>query len=670
MTGKSCARFRCAPSKASWTANHHLLITSGTASGKTEAALLPILTQLKADPSSSIGVLYIGPLKALINDQFERLQALLEETETPVQSWHGDVARSKKIRFLAQAEGILQITPESLEAMLINRHADLPRLFGDLRFVVIDEVHAFISSDRGRQVICQLQRLARFQRHPARRIGLSATLGEPEQAASWLVGGTDIPVTLIDDSQSRRNVQLGLEHFLIQAEDDEATKPPVDSLPKLPAADTDSVDNEHRMLMAEQLAEEGSIYTHIYGMCQGARKTLIFANQRAEVEETAANLRSLADERGTPDIYHVHHGSIAASLREDAEAAMRDPDRPACTAATVTLELGIDIGQLDQVLQINTTHSVSSFVQRLGRSGRRGNPAKLFFYCKEDEPPSNATLGQLMPWDLLQTIAIIQLYVEERWIEPPQMAQLPFSLLYHQTMSTLMAATEFTPAQLAQRVLTLSPFADITQQQYRDLLRHLIEIKQIEQMETGSLIIGLDGEKVVNNYRFYATFEDERSIRVVAANREIGAINAIPEVDSSIRLAGHTWRVVRVEAEQKIVYVQRAKGRATAMWSGGGAEIHTRVLERMRQVLQEDIVYTYLHPRAEQRLAQARALAKHTGMAESSILRQSQNALHAVALVRHTNVSHAGLDLETERHQDRTNEQPILFGNFTGERYA
>ena len=142
---------------------NHILITSSTASGKTEAALLPILTQLHTDPPDSIGVLYIGPLKALINDQFERLNELLEETQIPVQSWHGDVSAGKKRRFLQRAEGILQITPESLEAMLINRHPDLQRLFGDLRFVIIDEVHAFIASDRGRQVICQLQRLARYQ---------------------------------------------------------------------------------------------------------------------------------------------------------------------------------------------------------------------------------------------------------------------------------------------------------------------------------------------------------------------------------------------------------------------------------------------------------------------------------------------------------------------------
>ena len=186
---------------------HHVLIASGTASGKTEAALLPILTDLDRRPSSSIGVLYIGPLKALINDQFERLQALLEETNIPVQSWHGDIAQGKKERFLKQAQGILQITPESLEAMLINRHGDLRRLFGDLRYVILDEVHALIGSDRGRQVLCQLQRLARVQQEPARRIGLSATIGDTAIVQRWLAGGTTEPAILLEDKQSKRAVE-------------------------------------------------------------------------------------------------------------------------------------------------------------------------------------------------------------------------------------------------------------------------------------------------------------------------------------------------------------------------------------------------------------------------------------------------------------------------------
>ena len=300
---------------------------------------------------------------------------------------------------------------------------------------------------------------------------------------------------------------------------------------------------QYRMPVSEALAEvlslledETALFNHMYGLCSRVRKTLMFANSRRMVEETAAALRQIAAAQRAPDVYFAHHGSIAAPMRLAAEDAMRDPTRPACVAATVTLELGIDIGQLDQVLQIDATYSVSSFVQRLGRSGRRGGPARMFFYSTDVEPRPQASLCELIPWKLLQSIAIVQLYAEERWVEPPLLPQLPISLLYHQTMSVLAAATELTPPQLAQRVLTLSPFAGVTQEQYRTLLLHLVETKHLEQTETGSLIVGLEAEKIVNNYRFYATFEDERGVRVLAQGEEIGTIPQLPEVEDRIRL--------------------------------------------------------------------------------------------------------------------------------------
>lgn len=156
----------------------HLLIASGTASGKTEAAFLPILTSLHNDPPESIGVLYIAPLKALINDQFQRLDGLLEAADIPVTAWHGDISDSRKKRALRQARGVVQITPESLEGLLLRRSGEVAQAFSELRFVVIDEVHAFMADERGRQVLCLLERLARLTRVPPRRVGLSATLGD------------------------------------------------------------------------------------------------------------------------------------------------------------------------------------------------------------------------------------------------------------------------------------------------------------------------------------------------------------------------------------------------------------------------------------------------------------------------------------------------------------
>ena len=460
---------------------NHVLICSATASGKTEAALLPVITELDRDPPNSIGALYIGPLKALINDQFYRITGLLEDSDIPAQSWHGDVSQSKKQRFLKRARGILQITPESLEAMLMHRTFELRRLFGDLRFVIIDEVHAFIDSDRGRQVMCQLERLERFQSAPARRIGLSATLGEPDKAMAWLRGGSSLGVAKIL-GPGKSELELAVKYFLMPAEDER------------PASDLDAL-----------LVDTERYYKDIHKMTRRSPKTLIFANSRSAVEEVSLNMRRISERDGLLNFYHAHHGNVSALYRESAEAAMKEENRPACVAATVTLELGIDLGQLDQVLQINATHSVASFVQRLGRSGRRAAPPRMCSYTTENQSEA-AHFGEEVPWNLLQTVAIIQLYAEERWIEPPQIPRLPFSLLYHQTLSILYSHTELTPPQLAERVLTLSPFKDVGVEKFRQLLRHLLEIEHLQRTETGRLIIGLEAENIVNNYRFYSVF--------------------------------------------------------------------------------------------------------------------------------------------------------------------
>ena len=195
---------------------NNLLLTSSTASGKTEAVFFPILTELSENPAQSIGVLYIAPLKSLINDQFYRIEELLAETDIKVTHWHGDVGQSKKKKLLEAPSGILQITPESLEAMLINRHNDIKRLFGDLRFVVMDEIHTLIGTDRGNQILCQLSRIESVIGHSPRRIGLSATVGDPEAVAEWMSNGTgratDLP--LFKDEKIRW--RLGMEHFYIQ----------------------------------------------------------------------------------------------------------------------------------------------------------------------------------------------------------------------------------------------------------------------------------------------------------------------------------------------------------------------------------------------------------------------------------------------------------------------
>ncbi len=592
----------------------HALICSATASGKTEAAMLPIITALHKDPPKSIGALYIGPLKALINDQFLRLGDLLADSDIPLQSWHGDVSASKKQRFAKSARGILQITPESLEAMLMRRHHELTRLFGDLRFVVIDEVHAFLGSDRGRQVMCQLERLEQINPQPVRRIGLSATIGEPDLVLDWLRGRSSLPVRKID-STAGSPVALALEYFRFRVPKSDDDEPAPQQLP---------LDRAQRELTS-LLVEKAAYFRHMHKLTQRAFKTLIFANSRSGAEDIGLALRDISRRENLPDFYHVHHGNVSAPLRESAEEAMRAPDKPACVAATVTLELGIDLGQLDQVLQVDATHSVSSFVQRLGRSGRRqGDKAKMFFYCSEDDRKA-AHFGEEIPWNLLQSIAIIQLYAEERWIEPSPLPRLPASLLYHQTMSILYAHQGLSPPQLARRVLGLSAFQHVSAEQYRALLRHLIQIDHIQQDERGELIIGYSAEKIVNHYSFFAVFSDETVYRVRDKSREIGTIQAPPEVGSTFALAGYSWRVLRVDYEQRIVEVERVGGRTGQHWSGGIPDIHSRVLQRMRQLLLSEEEYGYMRERAVKRLELARAAARRINLVQSSILPLTDN---------------------------------------------
>ncbi len=565
----------------------HLLVAAATAAGKTEAAFLPVLTLLHEQPASTIGALYIGPIKALINDQFARLNDLLKSADIPVYHWHGDVAQSRKNKLLKNPQGILQITPESLESLLINKHHDLMRLFGDLRFVIIDEIHAFMGSERGCQIICQLQRLANLTQTQPRRIGLSATLGDYSMAEEWLRSGTDKPVITPNITAAKRQIKLAVEHFYINNEIDE-----------LEATDYEK---------------------YIFNL-SNSRKCLIFANNRTQTESIIASLRRIATEQASPDIYHVHHGSISASLRQAAENAMREPNHPAVTAATLTLELGVDIGHLERVIQLESPLSVASFLQRLGRSGRRGEAADMRFVCAENQPLSEAPLPEQIPWQLLQCIAIIQLYIEERWIEPIKPVKYPLSLLYHQTMSILVATGEMTPAALAKQIFNLPPFAAISPADFKLLLRYLIDIEHIQQTEKGKLIIGLAGEKIVGKFQFYAVFADNQEYTVKQGTTEIGSIALPPPVGNQFALAGRTWEVLEVDFKKKVILAKQVSGKATIYWRGGSGSIHIRVLQKMRQVILEDVEYNYLQKNAQKRLQTARQIVKNAGLDKQNIL--------------------------------------------------
>ncbi len=604
---ESLRAIQAAAGDAIFNTDDNVLLTASTASGKTEAAFFPILTLFSEDMPRSVGAIYIGPLKALINDQFSRLNELCEEADIPVWHWHGDVAQSHKNKMLKNPSGILQITPESLEAMLLRKHALVPKLFSDLRFIVIDEIHSLMRGDRGGQTICLIERLCRMSGADPRRIGLSATIGDPEAAGDFLSYGTNRRTYIPKIESKGVKWRLSMEHFYISQQDQSENK---DEQPALPVL-------EERTDIAPENADAGMgyIFEHTRG-----KKCLIFVNSREECEAVTTTLRSYCEAKHEPDRFLIHHGNLSAAYRETAEEAMKDDDVYMTTCTTATLELGIDIGKLERAFQIDAPFTVSSFLQRMGRTGRRDLPPEMWFVIREELPEPRSMLPETIPWKLLQAIALIQVYIEERWVEPPKLDRLPYSLLYHQTMSTLASCGELTPAELASKVLGLKYFHRISQEDYRSLLRHLLETDHIQRTDEGGLIVGITGERIINSFKFYAVFQENEEYTVRWGSQELGTIVMPPPPGEKIAIAGHVWIVEEVDHKRRLVYCEKIKGKVPAYFGDCAGDINTKILLRMREVLREDKSYPYLMKNAVSRLSQARQTAKNSGAAEYPLI--------------------------------------------------
>lgn len=597
---------QAAAADAIFNTDQNVLLSASTASGKTEAAFFPILTLLSEAPPSSVGAIYIGPLKALINDQFSRLNELCEEADIPVWHWHGDVAQSHKSKLLKKPSGILQITPESLEAMLLRKHSLIPKLFGDLRFIVIDEVHSLMRGDRGGQTLCLIERLSRLSGTSPRRIGLSATIGDPKAAGEFLAAGTGKGTIIPKIEAKGVKWRLSMEHFYISQKDTEAEEN-AEAMPVLDSPTDTAPENAD--------AGMGYIFEHTRG-----KKCLVFVNSREECEAVTTTLRSYCEANNEPDRFLIHHGNLSAAYRETAEAAMKDDDIFMTTCTTATLELGIDIGRLERAFQIDAPFTVSSFLQRMGRTGRRGLPPEMWFVIREELPEPRSLLPETIPWKLLQGIALVQVYVEEKWVEPPKLDRLPFSLLYHQTMSTLASNGELSPAELARKVLTLKVFERISQDDYKLLLRHLLENEHIQRTEEGGIIVGLAGERIINSFKFYAVFQENEEYTVRWESQELGTVVMPPPVGEKLAIAGHVWVVEELDHKRRLVYVEKIKGKVPAYFGDCPGDINTKILERMRKVLIEDKSYPYLMKNASARLAQARSTARNSGFTDDSLI--------------------------------------------------
>ena len=571
--------------------DNDVLITTGTASGKTEAAFLPILSLIATEPIGSIKVLYIGPLKALINDQFRRLELLCEAGDIPIHRWHGDVGSSQKSDLIEHPGGVLQITPESIESLFINKTNHLHRLFGGLQFIVVDEVHSFMESDRGVQLRSQLQRIDKYSKSSRpRRIGLSATVGDQEAARQWL------------NPQSPSKVQII---------NPEVTIPPT------------RLSHLHFSLTKEEVPSE--LVDDLYALTKDKR-ALVFCNSRKNVEVLTAQLNRRSSRERIPEHYLPHHGSISKEIREDAEVRMRVDDYPTSVICTNTLELGIDIGQLDMAVQVDSTHTVMSFVQRLGRTGRRQDSSRIMqIYTSDLQPEPGDEFYERLPFSLIKALAIVDLFLEG-WLEPPVNRTVPYNVLYHQLLSRLVETHGSNPKDRVGHVLSSNVFPGVTSEDYFDLLKHLGSTDQIEQMETGELILGLAGEKIVRSKDFYAVFTTPPEMDVFYKERILGRISPRPDLQpgTCLLLVGRLWEVKDIFPDKQQVMVEPAKEAHDVMFLGSGIpEMHPKIAQRVREALLSGKSYSYLDTNGQQVLSDARRMSQDWGIGQQRIFEAS-----------------------------------------------
>ncbi|MBR4504850.1 MAG: DEAD/DEAH box helicase [Candidatus Methanomethylophilaceae archaeon] len=563
--------------------DRHLLISSETSSGKTEAALFPAISSIYSNPPRSVGALYVGPLKALIDDQFERLEPMLKDSYIEVTGWHGDISLQSKAKLLEVPSGILQITPESLQNIVASRPEDLERLFGDLRFVIIDEVHAFMGSDRGQQLLCCLERLDMLAHCEPRRIGLSATIADTGSVAEWLSANTGRETAVVTDRPTaKRDLIIYYSRFPSPAEDPNPRKKSVNSFYKL-------------------------LYKEIRG-----RNCIVFTNSRVTAERTARSLKKMAEDAKDPDVIHVHHGSISKELRKSAEENLKDPSKKTVTVSTVTLELGIDVGSLDAVIQIDTPYTCSSFVQRMGRSGRRGGAQIMRMFCREDQEKWWSSV-EGVSMDLIKGIAIATL-AEEGWTESESEPSLPYGLLFHQTMECMRHGTGTKFSRLLSDVLPMYPFRNIKKEEYAELVRYMISVGIIMKMDDGTLLITDKGEKISSDRDFCSVFTVKKEIEVSCDGKGVGTIQEMPKQGDLIQLAGRIWKVVEINGKSRSVEVEETEGSADTLWKSGVPETDNRIMERMREILSSDEGYGFLDASASEELSASRRMAIQSEM--------------------------------------------------------
>lgn len=537
--------------------DNNYILASRTASGKTEAAFLPILSKTDFN-SIGVQVLYVSPLIALINDQFYRIEDLCKDLEISVTKWHGEAKKSLKTNLIKNPNGIVLITPESLEAMFVNAPYNISTLFGNLKYIVIDEIHSFLGVDRGLQLMSILSRIQQVNKSKIVTIGLSATIGDDNYIeAKRLTGDIDSTKILLD--RTKKETEAKFKYF------------------KNSSAEL-SLD-----LLKDLYKETAS------------NKVLIFPNSRGRTEEVAVKLRKISDRVNGHKFYYSHHSSVDKEIRESIEHFAKSNERfNFCIACTSTLELGIDIGTVDKIVQIDSTHSVSSLVQRIGRSGRREGEKSIVNLYATDK------------WSLLQSLACWNLYKSE-FLEPISTAKKPFDILLHQLLSIVKQLSGCPRTELFNRIRLNPTFKEITEIEINTLIDKFVELDYLENIDR-ELILGIEGENIVNSREFYSVFKTERTFKVYHKGQKIGDLqpNSQLKIDENIFLSARIWKVKDIDVQGfKITVIPAPDGKKPKFFGGGGS-IHRQIREEMLRILKSNENYSELDDSSNEIIAEMR----------------------------------------------------------------
>lgn len=490
-----------------------VLVTAPTAGGKSEAALIPVLDGILKKGHPGVACLYIAPLKALINDQEERFFSFCNPAGILVRKWHGDVPKGNRSWKEGEPPHILLITPESLEVLLMERESGQD--LANLRYIIVDEVHAFVDTERGAQLLCLLDRLDRLAGRTLQRIGLSATVGNPEEVLDWFTGNSREKEIVSVPAPPRE------KRFTFTVEPDE----------------------DRRMVAISRIV--------------AGKKALVFVNSRSDAERIAKALK------GVVGNLSVHHSSLSPELRKAAEEVINGPEG-GCIICTSTLELGIDIGDLDVVVQIGPPNSVSSFLQRMGRTGRRSRAAYVAWVLEN-------------PMDILFSAAIL-ICAAQRRVEPLTPPKFPYSVLLQQMLVFIQKGGRISCRYLAREVLPLAPFRTVGVETFDALLTHLIREGYLV-TDGDMLMIGARAEIEFgrSNWKdIYSVITGGGEYRAVTPDGDVvGTLDARfvgSRGAQDFSLGGSNWQVVKCDEDRNVVVVVPGSGqKSRVFWTGGEA---------------------------------------------------------------------------------------------------